>query len=105
MQINLTEIIIAVIGLLFALLTTKLYPWAKANTSKSQYEALLLATRVLVYAAEQIYGAGGGKEKLAYVIASLEKSGYKVDLDMIEAAVRELTIEQAIVFDVPDGKE
>ena len=47
-----------------------------------------------MYAAEQIYGPGGGKVKLEYVIATLEEKGYTVDLDMIEAIVRELTIEQ-----------
>ena len=32
--------------------------------------------------------------KLEYVIATLEEKGYTVDLDMIEAIVRELSIEQ-----------
>ena len=91
---NLTEIIIAVVGLIFAILSTKLFPLAKVNMTSAQYSALLMVTKVLVYAAEQIYGSGGGKVKLEYVIATLEEKGYTVDLDMIEAIVRELSIEQ-----------
>jgi hypothetical protein len=48
--------------------------------------------------AEQIYGAGKGRNKLEYVAAALRAKGYYVDTDsvtdeiraMIEAAVREL---------------
>jgi hypothetical protein len=50
------------------------------------------AVSVAVYAAEQLYGAGAGKEKLMYVKGQLAKKGYHVDIDEIEAAVRELTI-------------
>ena len=95
MEINLTEIVIAIIGLLFALLTTKLYPLAKESMSASQYEMLMLTTRVLVYAAEQLYGPGGGGEKMAYVVAALKEKGLTVDLNLIESFVRELKIDQA----------
>ena len=55
-------------------------------------QALAGANAVAVYAAEQLYGAGAGKEKLIYVKGQLAKKGYKVDVDEIEAAVRELTV-------------
>ena len=45
--------------------------------------------RTLVYAAEQLYGAGKGAEKLDYVIAELEKRGFTADRAEIEAAVAE----------------
>ena len=45
-----------------------------------------------VYAAEQLYGAGAGKEKLMYVKGQLAKKGYRIDVDEIEAAVKELTV-------------
>ena len=45
-----------------------------------------------IYAAEQLYVAGKGKEELTYVIGQLAKKGYHVDKDEIEAAVRELTV-------------
>ena len=90
--IDLTPLFQALIGFLAALVTYKLIPWIKARTTAQQQEMLRAAVSVAVYAAEQLYGAGAGKEKLMYVKGQLAKKGYKVDVDEIEAAVRELTI-------------
>lgn len=57
-----------------------------------QQEYLLATTRVLVYAAEQLFGAGKGADKFAYVTSELEKRGLKVDAAAIEAAVREMDL-------------
>lgn len=86
-SIDLTPILQAVIALLAALITYKLVPWIKARTDTQQEANLQATIRVLVYAAEQIYGAGNGKEKLDYVCTELEARGFKVDLSAIEAAV------------------
>ncbi len=90
--IDLTPIFQAVIGFLAALISYRLIPWIQARTTAQQQEMLRAAVSVAVYAAEQLYGAGAGKEKLMYVKGQLAKKGYKVDVDEIEAAVRELTI-------------
>ena len=90
MTIDLTPVLQAVIGLLAALITYRLVPWIKARTTNEQ-QALMQATiRTLVFAAEQIYGAGGGAEKLKYVHDELEARGFDIDLAAIEAAVLEL---------------
>ena len=89
--INITPIIEAFIGLLATLVTVKLIPWIQARTTAQQQEMLRAAVSVAVYAAEQIYGAGKGKEKLMYVKGKLAQKGYHVDIDEIEAAVRDLT--------------
>ena len=89
--IDLTPILQAFIGFLAALITHRLIPWIQARTTAQQQEMLRAAVSVAVYAAEQLYGAGTGKEKLMYVKGQLSKKGYKVDVDEIEAAVRELT--------------
>ena len=47
---------------------------------------------MLVYAAEQIYGAGKGSAKLQYVREELENRGLAIDLPAIEAAVREMNL-------------
>ena len=91
-DIDLTPLFQALIGLLAALVTYKLMPWIQARTTAQQQDMLRAAVSVAVYAAEQIYGAGKGKEKLTYVIGQLAKKGYHVDKDEIEAAVRELTV-------------
>lgn len=89
MNIDLTPIIQAVIALIAALITSKLIPWIKAKTTNEQQIMLHAAARTLVFAAEQIYGAGKGKEKLDYVIRELEKQGFTADRNIVEAAVRE----------------
>lgn len=90
--IDLTPLFQAVVGILAALVTYKLIPWIQARTTAQQQELLRAAVSVAVYAAEQLYGAGAGKEKLMYVKGQLAKKGYRVDIDEIEAAVRELTL-------------
>lgn len=89
MNIDLTPIFQAIIALLAALVTYKLVPWIKARTTESQQALLSATVRTLVYAAEQLYGAGKGAEKLDYVIAELEKRGFTADRAAIEAAVKE----------------
>ena len=94
-MIDLTDIIQAVIALIVALITYKVIPWIKAKTTESQQAILMATVRTLVYAAEQLYGAGKGDEKLQYVKQKLEEKGFDVDIDAIEAAVKEITIEIA----------
>lgn len=90
-MIDLTPILQAVIALLGALVTYKLIPWIKAKTTAEQQALLSAAVKTLVYAAEQIYGAGKGEEKLKYVIDELNKRGFSVDRASIEAEVQKLT--------------
>ena len=90
--IDLTPLFQAAIAFLAALVSYKLIPWIQARTTAQQQEMLRAAVSVAVYAAEQLYGAGAGKEKLMYVKTQLAKKGYKIDIDEIEAAVRELTV-------------
>lgn len=94
-MIDLTDIIQAAIALIVALITYKVIPWIKAKTTESQQAVLMATVRTLVYAAEQLYGAGKGKEKFAYVRQKLQEKGFDVDVDAIEAAVKEITIEIA----------
>lgn len=96
-MIDLTPIFQAVIALLAAIVVYKVIPWLKANTSEAQYAQLMALTRTLVYAAEQVYGAGNGPAKLNYVVESLEERGYTVDVAVIEAMVREMAVEGAEV--------
>lgn len=88
-MIDLTPLFQALITLLCALITYKLIPWIKARTTNEQQNMLRATIRTLVYAAEQIYGAGKGREKLDYVVSQLAAKGYSVDRAEIEAAVGE----------------
>ncbi len=102
MHIDLTPIFQAIIALLAALVTYKLIPWIKARTTESQQALLSATVRTLVYAAEQLYGAGEGAKKLDYVIAELEKRGFAADRAEIEAAVAE-AFNLSEVFNLEDN--
>lgn len=92
--IDLTPLVQAVISLAVALITAKVIPWITSKTTRQQQDALLVVVRMLVSAAEQIYGSGQGCEKMVFVKSQLEKHGYTIDPAAIEAAVREMTLEQ-----------
>lgn len=88
-MIDLTPIINAIIALLAAIITVKVVPWIKAKTTNEQQVMLRATIKTLVFAAEQIYGAGKGADKLAFVSSELKKQGYTFDPVEIEAAVGE----------------
>ena len=103
MTIDLTQIIMAVITLLFGLLMRYVIPNIKSKLDTDKMELLRVAVKTAVYAAEQLYGSKQGQQKLKYVIDLLYQQGYIVDKDqiedttraMIEAMVKELNLEQA----------
>ena len=88
-MIDLTPIINAIIALLAAIITVKVIPWIKAKTTNEQQTMLRAAVKTLVFAAEQIYGAGHGADKLSFVSSELKKQGFTFDPIEIEAAVGE----------------
>ena len=88
-MIDLTPIIEALVGLLASLITVWLIPWIKARTTNEQQATIRATVRTLVFAAEQMYGAGNGEEKLAYVVDQLMLKGITVNRAEIEAAIKE----------------
>ena len=102
MTIDLTQIILAVITLLFGLLMRYVIPNIKAKTNANQMELIRAAVKSAVYAVEQLYKSKPGQEKKQLVIAALAKQGYILDVDnveetmdmLIESFVKELSIEQ-----------
>lgn len=98
MTIDLTQIILAVIALISAVLTGFVIPWLKTKLTDHQYDTLATLVRVGVFAAEQLFTSDMWKEKKEYVVNLLLENGYKVDITavdaLIEATVRELRIEQ-----------
>lgn len=87
--IDLTPVVQLVIMLVSALITAFVIPWIKAKANDQQWEALVKVTRTAVFAAEQVYGSGWGREKLRYAQEYIRKKGYTVDVDLIEATVRQ----------------
>ena len=92
--VDLTTLLQALLALLAALVTGKLIPWINSRTTERQQANLTALANTFVYAAEQVFGANKGAEKLAYVRAGLQAKGYDVDdkavLAAIEAAVKQM---------------
>ena len=98
MTIDLTQIILAVITLISAVLTGFVIPWIKSKLDDRQYGVFKALVRTGVFAAEQMFASEQWKEKKQYVVDLLLENGYSVDATavdaLIEATVRELRIEQ-----------
>jgi len=102
MTIDLTQIIMAVITLLFGLLIRYVIPSIKAKTNAEQMELIRAAVKSAVYAVEQLYKSKPGQEKKQMVIDFLKEQGYIIDDEqienninyLIEEFVKELNIEQ-----------
>lgn len=88
-MIDLTKILIAILDLLALLVTYKLIPWLQAKLTAEQQAQLHAAIKVGVFAAEQMYGAGKGEEKMLFVKNYLRGKGFDVNQVEIEAAVGE----------------
>lgn len=96
---DLTPIVNAVIALIAAIITTFLIPWIKSKIDAAKLAQIVEWVGIAVRAAEQIYNESGmGEKKKQYVLDFLADKGLTLDPNsinaMIEAAVKELNIEQ-----------
>ena len=93
---DITKIVVALIGLLSTIVTVFLAPYLKTKWDVAKVEKLSELARRFVLAAEQLLGPGGGTRKKEKVQDWLEERGYNVSLDevdsAIEAAVKEMNI-------------
>lgn len=93
--IDFTQIIVAVIGLLSAIITTVLVPYIKTRVSADKLEQAKVYAKIAVEAAEMLWkDPKMGTAKKEYVKEYLAQRGYTFDeteLDvLIESAVLEL---------------
>ena len=91
MTIDITQIVVAVIGLLSAVLTAFIVPWIKSKTSISQQSIIETLARSAVCAAQQIFGTDEGQQKKEYAVHRVEEAlkayGIKIDADRISEAI------------------
>lgn len=88
-MIDVTQIIVALIGLLAAVLTAVAIPWLRAKVGERRWVQLETIARVAVQAAEQIFS--GGPSKLDYAMdrarEALAAMGIKFDDATVRAAI------------------
>ena len=98
MSIDITQIVIALIGLMSAVITSVIVPLVKAKTSANQQVVIAALARTAVLAAQQLYAADEGQKKKEYaqnyVAQLMKKHGVTLSSDevgaAVEAAVKEL---------------
>ena len=101
MNIDLTQIIVAIIGLCGSLITAFVIPWIKSKIDTNQQVLLLSFAKTAVYAAQQIYDASDGDKKKAYALEQvkdcLNKRKIRIDdteiSEVIESALKEIKTE------------
>lgn len=102
---NITQILLGIIILLGGLISVFVIPYIKTHVSAEQLAILSGIAQTVVYAAEKIFGAKMGKDKLAYALGLAKKllasKNLTFDEEIIRAAiesqVQQLNFEQTAV--------
>ncbi len=91
MQLDLTQIVVAVIGLLGLVATSVLVPLIQTKITAEQWDTIYNYAVAAVQAAEIIIGAGKGDEKFVwakeYIEAQCKAHGIKIDMDTVQVAI------------------
>ena len=91
MNIDITQIVVAVIGLLGLVVTSVLVPLIRTKINAEQWDTIYNYAVAAVQAAEIIIGAGKGAEKFAwakeYIEAQCKAHGIKIDMDTVQVAI------------------
>lgn len=113
-MIDLTPLVEAIIGLAVTLITVFLIPWLRERYGVESLEKARSLVQVAVYAAEKLYGAGHGQEKLAYAELVLAENKIKLDTEtvmaMIDAEIKKMEQAEVVLLDgvsveLPEVKE
>lgn len=106
-QIDITQIILAFLSILGAVLSSFFIPWLKTKISlnndklsENQIILLRLVVATAVKAAEQLFSSNETEKKKAYVVELLESQGYKLDKGVIDAAVEAAVLDLHRELDV-----
>ena len=88
---NITQILLGIIILIGGAVAIFVVPYLKTHMTSEQISILVGIAQTVVYAAEKIFGAKMGKDKLEYAMnlakSLLGKKGLTFDEDVIRAAI------------------
>ena len=87
MLLDFTPLVEAVIALAASAITIFLIPWLRARYGNETLAKARGWVEIAVYAAEKMYGAGNGDQKLAYAEQVLAKHKIKLDTATLKAMV------------------
>ena len=104
--LDLTQLAQTIISLAAGIVSLYLVPWLRSKLTNEQLTKAKSWVQIAVYAAEKLYGAGNGDQKLAYAEEILRKHGIRLDTAtlkaMIDAQIKEM--ENMEPFYLADGK-
>jgi hypothetical protein len=93
-MLDLTPILEAIIALAASAITLFLIPWLKKRFGNEKLENIRGWVEIAVYAAEKLYGAGNGDQKLEYAEAFLAQHKIKLDtaelIAMVNAEIKKM---------------
>lgn len=87
MEINMTEIIKAVLALVSVLITGLLIPYVRTKVDAERFARLSELVDIFVGAAEQLFASDQGQAKKQYVLGKLTEAGYRVEEAEIDAMI------------------
>ena len=91
MELDLTQIVVALIGLLGLVVTSVLVALIKSKLTDAQWKMIQTYAIAGVQAAEIIIGAGKGDEKFVwakeYIEAQCKAHGIKIDMNTVQVAI------------------
>ena len=91
MNIDITQIMVTLIGLLGIIITSVVVPLIKSKLTNSQWETIKNYALAGVQAAEILIGAGNGIKKFEKAKQYIEKQcaahGIKIDTDTVQIAI------------------
>lgn len=94
MIIDMTQVIVALIGLIGVVLSAVVVPLLRSKTTAQKWENAMFWVRLAVKSAEQIYDQQGlGEKKKAFVEKFLEEHNIKLDPDQIDVAIEAAVLE------------
>ena len=84
----------AIISLAAGIVSLYLVPWLRSKLTNEQLSKAKSWVQIAVFAAEKLYGAGNGDQKLVYAEGILRKHGIRLDTAtlkaMIDAQIKEM---------------
>ena len=100
-MIDLTPLFEALIGLAAAAITGFLIPWLYERYGHEKMAKIRDWVHVAVFAAEKLYGAGNGDQKLEYAEAYLAQRGIRLDtydlIAMVNAEIKKMEQGEALL--------
>lgn len=106
-MLDLTPILEAVIALAASAITLFLIPWLRERFGNEKLEKARGWVEIAVYAAEKMYGAGKGAEKLEYAEAFLAQHNIKLDtaelIAMVNAEIKKMEQAEIPILEPVEG--